>query len=54
VARGEKLMVIEAMKMEHAIVAPADGTVTEVRFAKGDKVAEGQEVIVFEAAAAAP
>jgi 3-methylcrotonyl-CoA carboxylase alpha subunit len=52
VARGARLMVIEAMKMEHAIVAPADGVVESVRFGPGDKVAEGEEVIVFEAAAA--
>jgi 3-methylcrotonyl-CoA carboxylase alpha subunit len=53
VMRGARLMVIEAMKMEHAIVAPADGTVTAVRFAVGDKVREGEEVIEFAAAAAA-
>ena len=52
VLRGEKLMAIEAMKMEHAIAAPADGTVTAVRFAPGDKVAEGDEVIAFEPASA--
>ncbi len=50
VTRGARLMVIEAMKMEHAIVAPADGMVTTVRFAVGDKVREGEEVIEFTAA----
>ena len=48
VTRGARLMVIEAMKMEHAITAPSDGTVVAVRFAAGDKVGEGDEVIVFE------
>jgi 3-methylcrotonyl-CoA carboxylase alpha subunit len=48
VTRGARLMVIEAMKMEHAITAPSDGTVISVRFGPGDKVGEGDEVIVFE------
>ncbi len=51
VARGARLMVVEAMKMEHAIVAPADGIVAAVRFAVGDKVGEGEDVIDFEPAA---
>jgi 3-methylcrotonyl-CoA carboxylase alpha subunit len=45
VTRGTRLMVVEAMKMEHAIVAPADGVVKSIRFAVGDKVREGEEVI---------
>ena len=40
-------MVIEAMKMEHTILAPADGTVEKVRFAVGDMVEEGTELIVL-------
>ena len=50
VARGEALMRIEAMKMEHTIAAPADGLVKEVYFARGDAVAEGVELVDFEAA----
>ncbi len=49
VKRGQALMVLEAMKMEHAINAPADGTVKELRFVVGEQVAEGAELIVFEA-----
>jgi 3-methylcrotonyl-CoA carboxylase alpha subunit len=49
VRRGQPLMVIEAMKMEHTIVAPADGTVEGVRFAVGDMVEEGAEVITLAA-----
>jgi 3-methylcrotonyl-CoA carboxylase alpha subunit len=41
VAAGELLMVIEAMKMEHAITAPHAGTVAAVHFTKGERVPEG-------------
>ncbi len=49
VRRGQPLMVLEAMKMEHTIAAPADGTVGDIRFAAGDQVSEGDELIAFEA-----
>ncbi len=38
-------MIIEAMKMEHTVTAPADGVVEAVRFAVGDLVEEGAELI---------
>jgi 3-methylcrotonyl-CoA carboxylase alpha subunit len=47
VRRGEPLVVIEAMKMEHTVTAPADGIVAEVRFAAGDMVEEGAELIAL-------
>ena len=47
VKRGQALMVLEAMKMEHTIAAPADGTVEKVNYAAGDLVEEGAELIVF-------
>jgi len=50
VRRGQPLMVIEAMKMEHTVSAPADGVVEAVRFAVGDQVEEGAELIAFVAA----
>ena len=40
VEEGQTLVVVEAMKMEHAIVAPANGTVEEVCYAVGDTVDE--------------
>ena len=50
VSKGAPLVILEAMKMEHTIVAPADGTVKEVRFAAGEQVNEGVDLIAFEAA----
>ena len=48
VERGAPLMVIEAMKMEHAISAPADGKIARVLYSAGDLVEEGAELIAFE------
>jgi len=45
VAAGEVLMVIEAMKMEHAITAPQAGTVGTIHFAQGDRVSEGSALL---------
>jgi 3-methylcrotonyl-CoA carboxylase alpha subunit len=39
---------MEAMKMEHTIVAPADGIVADVLFGIGDQVEEGAELVRFE------
>ena len=48
VQRGQKLVVLEAMKMEHTILAPADGIVSRVRFAAGEQASEGEELVAFE------
>jgi 3-methylcrotonyl-CoA carboxylase alpha subunit len=45
VSKGQALAVMEAMKMEHTIVAPGDGQVAELLFAPGDQVAEGAELL---------
>lgn len=45
VEAGQTLVVMEAMKMEHSIQAPHDGTVSEIYFAEGDLVNEGAELI---------
>ncbi len=42
---GQALAVMDAMKMEHTIAAPADGTVAELLYAPGDQVAEGAELL---------
>ena len=49
VQRGEPLMIIEAMKMEHTVTAPVDGIVDAVRFGVGDLVEEGAELIALAA-----
>jgi 3-methylcrotonyl-CoA carboxylase alpha subunit len=48
VKAGDVLMIMEAMKMEHAIKAPEDGTVKEICFNVGDLVAEGAMLIEME------
>ena len=48
VKKGTPLMVLEAMKMELSVVASKDGKVTSFRYAAGDQVAEGAELVVFE------
>ena len=45
VAKGAPLMILEAMKMEHAITAPAAGIVTAVNFGVGDRVKEGADLV---------
>ncbi len=47
VRRGQAMMVVEAMKMEHTIAAPRDGIVAAVHYAPGDLVEEGAEVIAL-------
>jgi 3-methylcrotonyl-CoA carboxylase alpha subunit len=47
VVKGAPLVVLEAMKMEITLTAPRDGTVDVVRYAVGDMVEEGTELINF-------
>jgi acyl-CoA carboxylase subunit alpha len=45
---GDVLVVLEAMKMEHAVHAPVTGTVTEVDVVVGDQVESGQLLVVVQ------
>jgi 3-methylcrotonyl-CoA carboxylase alpha subunit len=47
VKRGQALLVMEAMKMEHTIAAPGEGTVKELLYGVGDQVAEGAALITL-------
>jgi 3-methylcrotonyl-CoA carboxylase alpha subunit len=51
VLKGQALMIIEAMKMEHTIWAPQSGTVKRIYFTAGEQVAEGAQLLEFEEAA---
>ena len=50
VKRGQRLAVIEAMKMEHSLVAPIDGRVAEITVVAHAQVAEGAKLMVIEPA----
>ena len=50
VAKGETLLVMEAMKMEHSIAAPSDGKVSEFFYQPGELVDGGAELLAFEIA----
>ncbi len=47
VKKGDLLLILEAMKMEHRITAPADGVVAEVHVATGDQVVNGQLLVTI-------
>jgi len=51
VKKGEPLVIMEAMKMEHTIAAPGDGLVEEILYQVGDQVADGAPLLAFKAAA---
>jgi len=52
VKAGQALAVMEAMKMEHTVAAPADGTVAELLYAPGDQVSEGAPLLRLDTLAA--
>lgn len=48
VKKGDKLLVLEAMKMENIIKSPGDGKIKTISVAKGESVDSGQKLILFE------
>ena len=48
VEKGAPLLIMEAMKMEHVIAAPAKGAVQDFLYALGDQVSEGAQLLAFE------
>ena len=45
---GDVVAILEAMKMEHEVRAPADGRVVELLFAAGDMVNDGDLLLISE------
>ncbi len=48
VTAGQAVVVIEAMKMEHQLTAPAEGTAVTVLVAEGDQVETGAALLELE------
>ena len=48
VDKGTPLVILEAMKMEHTVIAPCKGTVKEIHYKVGEQVVEGVELLGFE------
>ena len=47
VKRGQKILVLEAMKMENIINADRDGKIVEVKVNKGDSILEGADLVII-------
>jgi len=48
VKKGQKLVILEAMKMENSINADRDGVIKEIKVNKGDSVLEGADLVIIE------
>jgi len=48
VKKGQKILILEAMKMENTINAEKDGVVKEIKVNRGDSVLEGAELVIIE------
>ena len=53
VTKGQKLVTLEAMKMEHSLIAPFDGTVAELTAVEGGQVSEGAVLVRLTASGSA-
>ena len=49
VDKGDVLMIMDAMKMEHEVLSPYNGYVKEVYFEEGDRVEEGVDLLFLKA-----
>jgi biotin carboxyl carrier protein len=47
VSKGQKLLVLEAMKMENTIPAEQDGKIVEIKVQNGDSVMEGADLVII-------
>ena len=45
--KGQTIIILEAMKMEHTLVAPAPGQVVEFYYAAGEQVTDGVDLVDF-------
>ena len=50
VKKGDPLLILEAMKMEHSITSPLDGVVKQILFQEGDRVSQDEELAIVEGA----
>ncbi len=48
VSKGDRLLVVEAMKMENEVKSPCAGRITQIQASKGDAVTMGKELVVIE------
>ena len=48
IKKGDTLIILEAMKMEHKVSAPANGKVTEILVEKGEQVENGTTLVVVD------
>jgi 3-methylcrotonyl-CoA carboxylase alpha subunit len=49
VSKGDALVILEAMKMEHTLTAPRDGVIADVSVTEGDQVEDGAVLVMLEA-----
>ena len=54
VTKGQKLVTLEAMKMEHSLTAPFDGTIAELNAEAGGQVSEGMLLVRVDAIEGVP
>ena len=47
VRKGDTLIILEAMKMEHKVIAPSTGKIKDVLVSKGEQVENGQTLVVL-------